>query len=95
MGPITSHVKGYPFEVAVNHRTIKGEVLADHLKNMDWKARGVTFACQGIRTGHGQGHAQYRMLIGNTSNASLTDRRFGSNVIDSLLLDDEVTGGSS
>jgi mRNA interferase MazF len=46
MVPITSHVKGYPFEVAVNHRTIKGVVLADHLKNMDWKARGVTFAAK-------------------------------------------------
>lgn len=46
MVPITSHVKGYPFEVAVNHKTIKGVVLADHLKNMDWRVRGVSFAAK-------------------------------------------------
>jgi mRNA-degrading endonuclease toxin of MazEF toxin-antitoxin module len=33
MVPITSHIKGYPFKVAVSHRSIKGMVLADHLKN--------------------------------------------------------------
>lgn len=44
MVPITSHVKGYPFEVAIHHKTIKGVVLADHLKNMDWRTRGVTYA---------------------------------------------------
>ena len=44
MVPITSHVKGYPFEVAIQHKTIKGVVLADHLKNMDWRTRGVTYA---------------------------------------------------
>ncbi len=46
MVPITSHVKGYPFEVAVSHRSIKGVVLADHLKNMDWRVRGVTFVAK-------------------------------------------------
>jgi hypothetical protein len=55
--------------------------------------------------GRGAGIGEFVTLVGfgrsgygsygYTSNASLTDRRFGSNVIDSLLLDDEVTGGSS
>ncbi|HEY3824229.1 MAG TPA: endoribonuclease MazF [Bryobacteraceae bacterium] len=38
--PITSQVKGYPFEVAVpaGGGTI-GVILADHLKSIDWKAR--------------------------------------------------------
>jgi mRNA interferase MazF len=38
--PITSHVKGYPFEVALPPGgPLGGCVLADHLKNVDWNAR--------------------------------------------------------
>jgi mRNA interferase MazF len=42
--PVTSQVKGYPFEVALPPRgAIAGVVLADHVKNLDWEARGVVF----------------------------------------------------
>ena len=42
--PVTSQVKGYPFEVALpTHGTIGGVVLADHVKNLDWEARQVVF----------------------------------------------------
>lgn len=42
--PITSQVKGYPFEVPLAaDGTIVGVVLADHIKNLDWQARKVTF----------------------------------------------------
>jgi mRNA interferase MazF len=42
--PITSQVKGYPFEVALPPLgTITGVVLADHVKNLDWEARRVVF----------------------------------------------------
>ena len=39
--PITRQAKGYPFEVALptGMRT-KGVILADHVKNLDWRARG-------------------------------------------------------
>jgi len=38
--PITSQVKGYPFEVAVPAGAgATGVILADHLKSIDWKAR--------------------------------------------------------
>ena len=38
--PITSQVKGYPFEVNLpEDGPIGGCVLADHLKNIDWQAR--------------------------------------------------------
>jgi len=38
--PITSQVKGYPFEVAVAASGgAAGVILADHLKSVDWKAR--------------------------------------------------------
>ena len=43
--PITSHVKGYPFEVSLpEDGTVRGVVLADHVKNVDWKARRAEFA---------------------------------------------------
>lgn len=42
--PITSQVKGYPFEVAIPPTgRITGVVLADHVKNLDWEARRVVF----------------------------------------------------
>ena len=40
--PITSQVKGYPFEVALPHGLpVAGVVLADHVKSLDWRARRV------------------------------------------------------
>jgi len=42
--PITSHVKGYPFEVPLPSGSgIAGVVLADHVKNLDWQARRIVF----------------------------------------------------
>ena len=41
--PITSKIKGYPFEVIVNGKNISGVVLVDQIKSLDWKARGVSF----------------------------------------------------
>ena len=42
--PITSQVKGYPFEVMIpeGHK-VKGVVLADQLKSFDFKIRNVEF----------------------------------------------------
>jgi mRNA interferase MazF len=38
--PITSRVKGYPFEVALpDGLPIAGVVLVDQVRNLDWKAR--------------------------------------------------------
>ena len=37
--PITSQVKGYPFEVRVLARDIQGVVLADQVKSLDWNVR--------------------------------------------------------
>lgn len=40
--PITSQVKGYPFEVVVPpSRKVEGVVLADQLKSLDWRARNA------------------------------------------------------
>lgn len=48
--PITSHAKGYPFEVAVSVPPIRGVVLVDHLRSIDWKARGATKAAKADKT---------------------------------------------
>lgn len=37
--PITSVVKGYPFEVAVRVKEISGVILVDQVRSIDWKER--------------------------------------------------------
>jgi mRNA interferase MazF len=40
--PITSVVKGYPFEVVLPRGTkATGAILCDQLKSLDWRARGA------------------------------------------------------
>ena len=41
--PVTSYGKGYPFEVELKGKKIKGVVLSDQLRTLDWKARKVTY----------------------------------------------------
>jgi mRNA interferase MazF len=46
--PITSRVKGYPFEVALPEGLrISGVVLADQVRSVDWRARNCTIV-QGV-----------------------------------------------
>lgn len=43
--PITSRVKGYPFEVPLPEGLpVGGVILADQIKSLDWKARNAEFA---------------------------------------------------
>jgi mRNA interferase MazF len=43
--PITSHVKGYPFEVSLPEGlSVSGVVLADQVKSLDWRVREAEFA---------------------------------------------------
>lgn len=45
--PITSQVKGYPFEVKIpDGLEIDGVILADQIKNLDWKKRKAKFICK-------------------------------------------------
>src|SRR5579859_5198728 len=42
--PITSRVKGYPFEVLLSTGLpISGVVLSDHVRSVDWRVRKATF----------------------------------------------------
>ena len=44
--PITSHIKGYPFEVQLPAiAAVTGVILADHVKSFDWKAREAKYIC--------------------------------------------------
>ncbi|MGQ0540325.1 MAG: endoribonuclease MazF [Blastocatellia bacterium] len=41
--PITSQVKGYPFEVIIPKGSkLKGVILSDQIKSLDWRARKAT-----------------------------------------------------
>jgi mRNA interferase MazF len=41
--PITSHEKGYPFEVKIMISKIQGVILVDQIKSLDWKIRKAEF----------------------------------------------------
>jgi len=41
--PITSKIKEYPFEVEIDLKKIKGAVLSDQIKSLDWKVRNIEF----------------------------------------------------
>ncbi len=45
--PVTSKVKGYPFEVSLpDDLPITGVILADQVKSLDWQARQAEFICK-------------------------------------------------
>ena len=45
--PITSQVKGYPFEVLIpDGLEVSGAILSDQVKSLDWKARKAEFSCK-------------------------------------------------
>lgn len=44
--PITSQSKGYPFEVALPAGLpVSGVILADQLRNLDWRVRNAELIC--------------------------------------------------
>ncbi len=43
MCPITSQVRGYPFEVVLDNKKIEGVVRVDQLRSIDWRARKVKY----------------------------------------------------
>lgn len=45
--PITSRVKGYPFEVALPEGgAVQGVILSDHARSVDWRARRAEFVSE-------------------------------------------------
>jgi mRNA interferase MazF len=44
--PITNQIKGYPFEVLIPEGlAVTGAVLADQIKNLDWRVREADWIC--------------------------------------------------
>jgi len=45
--PVTSRIKGYPFEVSLPASLpVSGVVLADQAKSADWRARQAVYICE-------------------------------------------------
>jgi mRNA interferase MazF len=45
--PVTSLVKGYPFEVVIpSGLKLSGVILADQVKSLDWRVRRAEFICK-------------------------------------------------
>lgn len=45
--PITTKVKGYPFEVEIPEGLpVRGVILSDQVKSLDWRAREADFTCE-------------------------------------------------
>jgi mRNA interferase MazF len=45
--PITSQVKGYPFEVNIpSGSKLGGVILSDQVKSLDWRIRKAEFICK-------------------------------------------------
>lgn len=43
--PVTSRIKGYPFEVSLPQGlAVSGVVLSDHVRNVDWVVRKARYA---------------------------------------------------
>lgn len=41
--PITSHIKGYPFEIVLEKHSIIGCILSDQVKNLDYRQINCDF----------------------------------------------------
>lgn len=45
--PITSKIKGYPFEIILNGEVIQGAILSDQVRSLDYRSRKARF-CEKI-----------------------------------------------
>ena len=61
--PISSRAKGYLFEVPVSARRVKGVVLTDHVKSLDWRQRNVAFIERAPSDLHGAARALIAVLL--------------------------------
>ncbi len=63
--PITSQVKGYPFEVVLPPGgKIRGVVVSDHLKSADWQSRNAIYLSTAPAEVLTQVRAKLRPLMG-------------------------------
>ena len=62
--PVASQEKGYPFEVSVSSGKIKGVILADQIRSVDWKERKVLFIAKSGSDTLAEMKAKIAVLIG-------------------------------
>jgi mRNA interferase MazF len=62
--PVTSRVKGYPFEVALRGAGVSGVVLVDQLRGLDWRARRAEPAGKAPAAVMAEVWAKLRPLLG-------------------------------
>ena len=61
--PLTTKIKGYPFEVPISGRPAS-VVLADQVKNLDWRARRAVHKGRVTSAELGQIRGKLKALIG-------------------------------
>jgi mRNA interferase MazF len=61
--PLTSKRKPYPFSLPIDIDGVKGAVLVDHLKSMDWQARKASFHSKASPTLLGKVRAYIGVLL--------------------------------
>jgi mRNA interferase MazF len=65
MCPITSAIKGYPFEVRFDPKfQVNGVVLADQVKCLDWVARGAVYKCRAPQPVMSEVMAKVKAILG-------------------------------
>jgi mRNA interferase MazF len=63
--PVTTRVKGYPFEVALRRAgSVSGVVLVDQLRSLDWRARRAEPAGKAPASVMAEVVAKLRLLLG-------------------------------
>jgi len=61
--PMTTKIKGYPFEVVTDVDGVENAVLSDQLKSFDWQARKATKKAEVSRDALGQARAKIKALL--------------------------------
>ncbi|MBW1855427.1 MAG: type II toxin-antitoxin system PemK/MazF family toxin [Deltaproteobacteria bacterium] len=61
--PITSRVRGHGFEVPVNGKKVKGVVLCQQVKMIDFNERGLQFAEKATEAVTGDALARVRAIV--------------------------------
>ena len=62
--PITSKVKGYPYEIALDEADVlEGAILVDQVRCVDWRERGAKFAGKASSSTVEVARARLRTLI--------------------------------
>lgn len=61
--PITSKIKGYPFEIIIDKGEIQGAILCDQIRSLDWKAHKAKFVINVSTSILEEALAKFRVLI--------------------------------